>query len=260
MECLQKSLPLIYAFQLTLLIMLEDGTLLDIIRLAIGTIILLYASISDLKTRKASNMLWIIMGSVGVILLVIQYFTIGIENPLYLVFVPFMIALMYILFHVKLIFGGADAKALMALAILVPLKPAILNYPIWESYMPFPWIIFANSVILFLFIPLSLLIYNITKRNVTFPHCLIGYKMSIEKAKEKFVWPLEKIVDGKRKLSLMPDDYDADEKIEAFEKQGIKEIWITPKIPFMIPLLAGFLTSFFLGDIISAIIFSFTGL
>jgi hypothetical protein len=84
--------------------------------------------------------------------------------------------------------------------------------------------------------------------------------MSIKKAKEKFVWPLEKIVDGKRKLSLMPDDYDADEKIEAFEKQGIKEIWITPKIPFMIPLLAGFLTSFFLGDIISAIIFSFTGL
>jgi prepilin signal peptidase PulO-like enzyme (type II secretory pathway) len=45
-----------------------------------------------------------------------------------------------------------------------------------------------------------------------------------------------------------------------FEKEGIKDIWVTPKIPFMIPLLAGFLTSFFLGDILSAIIFSFMGL
>jgi prepilin signal peptidase PulO-like enzyme (type II secretory pathway) len=35
-----------------------------------------------------------------------------------------------------------------------------------------------------------------------------------------------------------------------FEKKGIKNIWVTPKIPFMIPLLIGFILSFFVGDIL----------
>ena len=50
-------------------------------------------------------------------------FLIGeIANLHYLIFIPVMIALIYILFQLRLIFGGADAKALIALAILVPLE------------------------------------------------------------------------------------------------------------------------------------------
>ena len=195
--------------------MLEDGTVLDVIRLFVGITILFYASYTDIKTRRASNMLWVIMGSIGVILLVIQYFTIGFEYPyyLYLLFIPIMIGLMFALFQLRLIFGGADAKALMALAILVPLKPEILQFPLF-----------------------------------------LGYKMSIEKAKQTFVWPLEKIKDGKRKFSYMPKEFDINDELSAFEKQGIKEIWVTPKVPFMVPLLAGFIATFVLGDILSHIL------
>ena len=238
--------------------MLDTKLLLDIIRLGVGTIILSYASYTDIKTRRASNMLWVIMGSIGAILLAVQYFTTGFDNILYLVFIPIMIAFMYVLFRLKLIFGGADAKAIMALAILVPLEPAVLELPLWkESVMPFSWVIFSNAIILFILIPLSLLIYNIIKGNVEFPYCVLGYKMGIEKAKQSFVWPLEKIKNGKRKFSYMPKKFDTHAELKAFENEGIKEIWITPKIPFMIPLLAGFLASFFLGDILSHIMQSF---
>ena len=231
--------------------MIEDGMVLDIIRLVVGTVILSYASFTDIKTRRASNMLWVILGSVGALLLLIQHFTVGFDNILYLIFIPIMIGLMYVLFQMRLIFGGADAKALMALAILIPLEPAILSFPLFRgSPMPFSWVVFSNSIILFLFIPLSMLVFNIAKRTVTFPYCLLGYKMSIEKAKETFVWPLEKIVDGKRKFAYMPKDFDVEEELEEFEKNGIAEIWVTPKIPFMIPLLAGFICSFVLGDIL----------
>ena len=232
--------------------MLDTKLIFDIIRLVVGIIILSYASYTDIKTRRASNMLWVIMGFIGAILLAIQYFTAGFDNIFYLAFVPIMIAFMYVLFRLRLIFGGADAKAIMALAILVPLEPAILEFPLWkESIMPFSWIIFSNAVILFILIPLSLLIFNTIKRNAEFPYCVLGYKMSIEKAKQSFVWPLEKIKNGKRKFSYMPKEFDADEELKAFEDEGIKEIWVTPKVPFMIPLLAGFLVSFFLGDILS---------
>ena len=151
---------------------------------------------------------------------------------------------MYIFFQLRLIFGGADAKAMMALAILVPLEPSIFDFPMLSSFMPFSWVILSNSVLLFLLIPVSLLIFNIVRRNIEFPYCLLGYKLSVEKAKERFVWPLEKIVDGKRKFSYMPKEFDAESDLEIFEKNGIMDIWVTPKIPFMIPLLAGFLCSF----------------
>jgi len=235
--------------------MTETGTLLDVIRLVVGIVILFYASYTDIKTRRASNILWLIMGSVGGILLMIQYFTKGFDNPYYLLFIPIMIGLVYVLFQLRLIFGGADAKALMAIAILVPLEPAIGEFPMWKgTIMPFSWSIFSNSIIMFIFIPLSLLIYNIAKRNIQFPHVLLGYKMNIKKAREKFVWPLEKLVDGKRKFVYMPKDFDADDEYDRFEKNGITDIWITPKIPFMIPLLVGFILAFIVGDILYYII------
>jgi preflagellin peptidase FlaK len=234
--------------------MMVDATILNSIRLITGAILLAYASYTDIKTRRAANILWVIMGVVGAILLVIQYLDGGFPNIWYLVFIPIMIALMFAFFQMRLLFGGADAKALMALAILVPIQPLLWDLPLWPSFLPGSWSIFANATILFLFIPISLLVINIGKGNLRFPHCLLGYVISVEKAKKTFVWPMEKIKDGKRKLLYMPKNFDVDEELAEFEKFGIKEIWVTPKIPFMIPLLAGFLTAFFLGDILLQIV------
>ena len=145
--------------------MIETTIILDIIRLITGVVILSYASYTDIKTRRASNILWVIMGSIGGILLLTQYIMVDFGDKIYyLVFIPIMIILVYVLFQLRLIFGGADAKALMAIAILVPLQPSILEgFPLLgNSIMPASWYIFSNSVILFLFIPIGLLIYNLS--------------------------------------------------------------------------------------------------
>jgi preflagellin peptidase FlaK len=234
--------------------MMVDIALLDGIRLITGGILLAYASYTDIKTRRAANILWILMALVGGILLIIQYVEGGYPNIYYLFFIPLMIALMYLFFQMRLLFGGADAKALMALAILIPIQPHIGDFPLWFSFLPGSWTVFANATILFLFIPLSLFVYNIVKGNLRFPHCFMGYVISVEKAKHTFVWPMEKIKDGKRKLVYMPKNFDIEEELAEFEKHGITDIWVTPKIPFMIPLLAGFLVSFILGDILLQIV------
>ena len=231
-----------------------DIALLDGIRLITGTILLAYASYTDIKTRRAANILWILMALVGGILLILQYVEGGYPNIYYLFFIPLMIGMMYLFFQMRLLFGGADAKALMALAILVPIQPLIGAFPLWKSFLPGSWTIFANATILFLCIPLSLLLYNLGKRNIKFPHCLLGYIITVEKAKLSFVWPMEKIKDGKRKLVYMPKNFDIDEELAEFEKLGITDIWVTPKIPFMIPLLIGFLVAFFLGDLLLRIV------
>ena len=121
------------------------------------------------------------------------------------------------------------------------------------SFMPASWTVLVNSLLIFLFIPIFLLIYNTIQRNIKLPHALLGYKMKLQIAKQKFVWPLEKIQDGKIKLIIRPKEFDTQEEYYEFEKQGIKEIWVTPKTPFMIPLLLGFICTFIFGDILYTI-------
>jgi len=190
------------------------------------------------------------MGSVGVFLLIIQYFTVGFDKIFYLLFIPIMIILIYVFFQLRLISGGADAKAIMALAILVPLEPSIIEFPLWNSFMPFSWVVLTNSLLICLIIPLYFILLNIIRGNIEIPYCFFGYRLTIGKAKEQFVWPLEKIVDGKRKFYWIPKKFDIDDDLEIFEKNGIKEIWVTTKIPFIIPLLIGFIFSFVFGDIL----------
>jgi preflagellin peptidase FlaK len=238
--------------------MIETLELLNIIRFATGIIILFYASYTDIKIRQASNKLWLIMGSIAIILLIVQNFTVGFENYFYLIFIPVMIGLVYLLFQLRIIFGGADAKALMAIAILAPFEPSIAEFPIIKgAFMPFSWTIFQNSLIIFLFIPISLFILNIIKRNVKIPNAFLGYKMNIKIARKKFVWPLEKIIDGELKFSYRPKKFDSKEEYDLFEKKGIKEVWVTPMVPFMIPMLIGYIISFIFGDVLFLIMNSF---
>ena len=237
--------------------MSEYLTLLDISRLVVGVLVLSYASYTDIKTRRAPNILWIIMGVLGAVFLIANYFLMDLSGQMfYLLFIPIMIVLMYVLFQLGIIFGGADAKAIMALAILVPFTPIIYQFPLTYSLMPTSWVIFSNSVVIFLLLPLSLFIYNLIKGNRMFPQAFLGYKMPLVKAKEKFVWPLERIKDGKRKFTYRPSNINEAEVYAVFEKAGIVEIWVTPKVPFMIPLLAGFITTFIVGDILTIIMLS----
>ena len=237
--------------------MLSLNEILFILRFITGFCILFYASYTDIKTRRAPNILWVIMGVMGALFLIVQVvFTPSLirTNLFDFVFIPIMIGLMYLFFQLRLIFGGADAKALMALALLVPFPLAFSMVPLYESILPTSWVVFANSVILFLCIPIGLFLFNVLiKRSIGFPYVFLGYQMPVEQAKKKFVWPLEKIVEGKRKFVYYPTTFD-DQKIwKQFEEQNIKEVWVTPKIPFMIPLLAGFVCTFFIGDILVGI-------
>jgi preflagellin peptidase FlaK len=230
---------------------MDDPSLyFNVLRLIVGSLILLYASYTDIKTRTAPNILWIIISLIGCLFLIFEYFIIGIEELFYLIFIPFMIIIFYILFQLLPFFGGADVKALMSFAILVPFEPVILFFPIYGSIMPFSWIIFSNSVFIYIIIPFSLFFYNLLKGDLKFPYCVLGYRIELDKAKEKFVWPLEKIIDGKRKISYFSMNKNNNDIYSAFEELRINKIWVTPKIPFMIPLLIGFILSFFVGDIL----------
>ena len=80
---------------------------------------------------------------------------------------------------------------------------------------------------------------------------LIEQKMDIDDIKEKFVWPMERIVDGERVLILFPRKSD-EESLKTLKEMDIERIWVTQKIPFIVFITGGFIISVFFGNVFAA--------
>ncbi len=290
---------------------------ISIARFIVGFFFLSIAAFMDVKTRRVTDKLWILMAAVAVLLLSLQlmmegagwrYYLIFIPisvllseafmdvpelygdkgiNPMVIVWfslpiitviyqihtigndiffwslfaVPVMMLFVFVLYYFAILYGGADAKAILVLAILVPFYPNIPGFthtgltsqqiPFMQIMFPFTLIVLLNASLIILFMLPVYLIINLKNKDRGFPQMLFGYRMNIEDISESFVWPMERYdADGERTIKLFPRG-NTEEVIEALRRGGIKRVWVTPKIPFIVPICIGFVISFFMGNPIS---------
>lgn len=174
--------------------------------------------------------------------------------------VPVMILLYQLFYHVGLLRGGADAKAMMALTLLVPLYPDASPLPllaiparvqsVMQLLFPFSLTILVNAAILFLAVPVGYLVLNAARHEVEFPQALFGTKASLD-AFPDHVWLMERINrSGERIAVLFPSHrMDQDEEIAKLKAAGADRVWVQPQVPFMVPLLIGFLLAFVVGNL-----------
>ena len=122
-------------------------------RVSLCLFFLIYASWSDYKTREVSNMVWMLFAPLAFTLTFLEIY-IGYEFsqlPSYGICFGLTATFAVILFYSGG-FGGADAKALMCLALALPfypedlLKPLSEVSPILQAF--FPITVFSNSVLL----------------------------------------------------------------------------------------------------------------
>jgi preflagellin peptidase FlaK len=175
-----------------------------------------------------------------------------------LMVIPILFVLIFFMYQFNIIKGGADAKALMAIALLIPRYPIIGPFPLIhlttdlaQYILPFAILVLFNAALLTLIVPLVMLFYNLTKRDVKFPAMLFGYTMDLPEARKRFVWPMEYVKDGVIKTSaFVKSDDSTEEQLNQLEAAGRTRIWVTPKIPFLIPITASLLFSSIVGNII----------
>lgn len=175
--------------------------------------------------------------------------------------VMIMFVLLILMYQIDIIKGGADAKALIALSLMFPLYPMIGQWPLVpvtnELFMlifPFSLLVLFNAAILSLVVPLGLLLFNLAKRDIHFPAMFLGYKVSIHEAKKKFIWPMERVENGKLKLIYFPKEDEENSKIlEELSAFGALRIWVTPKVPFLLFITAGVLVSAVVGNPVLAL-------
>jgi preflagellin peptidase FlaK len=246
-----------------------------IFSVVVGSLILLYACYSDLKSRSVANEVWLLMIAVGIPIAIYNLYLSGIPFLIRFGFsLLFTFLLAYLFFYLNL-FGGADAKALIGIAILIPMHP--LNASLIVDPLPFAITTLFNAAIISLIVPPSMFFYNLrhlrSKRlsenlNLAF----IGYTMRIDalaEATHKHVRALHVYDEEggggeaesgtvKRKFVFGGLDLDDDmvKQLKTYRAQGKidEDVWVTPELPYMLFITAGFFIALFYGNLILLIL------
>jgi preflagellin peptidase FlaK len=169
---------------------------------------------------------------------------------------PIMMLFIVILYMLDIIRGGADAKALLSLTILFPFYPALGSLPFLHSdtpsaeiVFPFSFVILVTAAVVVVVLPLGFLAKNIASKDFEFPLAFVGYRMDSAKIGQNHVWLMERIQDGRHVSSTRTRrDEDLGKEVDALSKAGYKRIWVTPKIPFIVPITVSIVLSTVIGN------------
>ena len=179
---------------------------------------------------------------------------------------------LFLVFAGMNLFGGADAIALVAIALFVPVFPIvpILGYPPLQ-FLPFSAL--TNAVILNLVTPVGIAIWNAVRGNrAPFPYTFFGFPVRGDSIENTFGFVMEdfreekgelkrwfipirsalkRMVEGTgriytKHLKEHPERYG--KELAFYRKAGM--VWISYGVPFILPILAGFATALLGGDIL----------
>ncbi len=216
----------------------------NVIGITLALTMLIVGSIIDIWKREIHDYYWIGFGVVGFLLIFINtnVFPYLINIGIALIIAPFVI----FIWRMGL-FGGADAFALIALAVIAPMA-TISENPVT------PFTTLSNAAVLFI-IPF---IINVTRNSISIIRhenifegfeekklkkicaMLIGYRAK----NPKFCFSIEKTEKGKKKLNLTMHHAEKEEYCTT------PNTWITPGIPYLLLITGGFIIQILFGDLI----------
>lgn len=105
----------------------------DEIRVIVLILTLIYASYTDIKTRRVLDRVWIPAIVIGAVLIFYDAYTIGVLETFFRTFLSIFIigSISYFLFYFRVIYG-ADYKAFIVIALLMPVNPEFAGFPIYD--------------------------------------------------------------------------------------------------------------------------------
>jgi len=233
--------------------------------LLFATIILFYnAFVDEYVLEDNQTMLWRVFQIIAILsalyfLLTVDSEEISSENYklIDILSISVLMILMYVWYYLGPTIGGADVKAIMTIGLVAPFTISINEDPMmaFETRgFPYPFVIFMNSLLLYLLIPIGLALYNMVRGNIEKPYFQIffGIRMPLKAARESFVWPMQQVIGEKVVMvAFVKHKSDSESEWDKLEGKGITNPWITFKIPYIIPLTLAFFVSALFGDLFS---------
>lgn len=150
------------------------------------------------------------------------------------------------MYRMGILAGGADAKCLMLLALSFPYPAPGIAWGLGVLPPVLLTLLFA-AVSTVVAVPAVCLARGSNARHPT------RYPMRVDAVDTTFEWPVERM-EGNQRIWCRPFPDEADAIMEEFRREGATEVMVTPVVPFILPIAAGFIMTAVLGDPFSVLI------
>lgn len=232
----------------------------DYIRVLLALGMLGYASYKDIKTREIHDLVWIVPAGLGLLLDAYEIINGDLSITDALFSIGLMVILSGVLWFLSL-FGEADLIAFVALSVIHPRVP-LFGYIGYKPLL-FSFTMIANSAIAGVLMAFYTLVANLTQSGnvdlferhrdtsalMKIGLLFTGRNMPLRSVRgPPFEYPLE--VRGE--LVLRPNIFDDKEAQKAFKhlrETGVKRVWVSATLPYIVVLLVGYVLSVVFGDI-----------
>jgi preflagellin peptidase FlaK len=232
------------------------------LRIATCACMLAVASILDLKNREIPDKVWAVFAGIGGLVLVLELA--DSSSPVrqsgltpflfqYSLGVALISAIGYATYKTGL-FGGADPKALVAIAVMLPMFDSPFRLHDFTAIT-----VLSNALI----ISISAMVYNVIRNTMSVARGVQIFEGIAEnKAKKalafavgfysdssgRFLFAMEEHDEkGEKKFRFNPFSYDE------FENEGGKR-WVTQALPFILYIGIGFAITIIIGDLFALLI------
>ncbi len=163
------------------------------------------------------------------------------------------------LFELGILYGGADAKAVIVVGLLVPLLASPLLVPPAAAspvlaILPFSITMLTNAAVFSLVVPLSVAVRNVRRGEFSFPAGFTGYSLPVELLPYRFVWVRDPVL-GEDGLSedvetSAEDQQRRRELAVSLAHKGVRRVWVSPQIPFVVLLALGAFAGILAGNVL----------
>jgi len=164
------------------------------------------------------------------------------------------------LFELGLLYGGADAKALIAAAALIPIDPGTLwSVPFGSArvatILPGPFTLLMNAAILTAVIPLALALRNLSRHEFEGFASFLGFRIPVAELPEHFVWVKDPVFGDTSGEEGSVETTEEDIALrrrqrDELQAQGIDRVWVTPQLPFLLFFFLGALGMVLAGNLL----------
>jgi archaeal preflagellin peptidase FlaK len=242
------------------------------LRLAACAAMLVVAAIIDIKKREIPDKIWLGFGGLGVVLATLEFSNSSTSSSLmfkYILGIGIVCPIAYSVYKTGL-FGGADSKALIAIAILFPW---FNEWALFKLHGFTALTVLSNALL----VSMLQLAFNATRNLIALAQGRSIFEGIDESAGRKvlalatgyrtnslsgYLFPMETIdKSGRRKFVFNPARYeefvveqDVCDPIFTYSKSQEKGMWVTQALPFILYLAVGFALTVTVGDLLGAII------
>lgn len=163
-----------------------------------------------------------------------------------------------VLFELGVLYGGADAKALMVAGVLVPLFPIPWvgvppNAQHFASFVPYAVNLLMDAAALSAVIPIAVAIRNLRRGEFSVRSGFTTYTIPVDDLPSRYVWVRDPV---------RPTSPDEEEAIETSEQdrewrtrvaqelkaRGLTRVRVGPQLPFIVLMAVGALGALLLGN------------